>query len=343
MLATACYDHLVTCAMADMTGDDVWPDNHVILAGKSGTGKSAMLKVLGRYLGIPVVEIDCSNLSPAGYRGINLTHVYNDLEERLVESGLTRPAVLIWEEIDKLRSTVDEAGRYREMIQVDSLRFLDGALCGSDGTLDPTRILCIGCGAFGGIDQIRNPDLVSRIGFNSARNPSHGSGQYTPPSLDPEHLVKFGLITEFVGRFSRFALLDPIDHTVMRRIITESESSVYRRKVEQFRLHGVRLSFDEGALNAVADLTMKHPVGARGLRLILSRALAPWEFQLPHLAEQGVTEIIFNEAAVLGLKEPEIVRASSEEGNSIPLLEARRKAASKSPSQRDEGDDLCLF
>ncbi len=342
MLATACYNHLLSCAIADMTGDDVWPDNHVILAGNSGSGKSAMLTVLGRHLGVPVIEIDCSNLSPAGYRGTNLANIYSDLEERLVESGVTRPALLIWEEIDKLRDAGDEAGRYRRMTQTDALRYLDGATCGSSGSLNPSRILSIGCGAFGGLDRIQNPELAPRIGFESAHKLAAPNGRNTQPSLDPEHLVKFGLITEFVGRFSRFAMLDPLDQSVMRRIITDSESSVFRRKVEHFRQHNVRLSFTDEALDVVAKIAMEHPVGARGLRLILNRILAPWEYQLPLLAAMGIAHIEYTKAAVVGLECPVIHHAEGIKNNET-LLDVRHKAIQSEPPEEDDGDDISIF
>jgi ATP-dependent Clp protease ATP-binding subunit ClpX len=161
--------------------------------------------------------------------------------------------------------------------------------------------------------------------------------------LEPEQLVQFGLITEFVGRFSRFELLDAIDRSVMRRIITDSESSVLGRKMAQFGLHGVRLVFDGGAIDAVADMAIAHPTGARGLRMILGRVLGDWEFQLPGLTESGVTEICFDGRAIRGDGPPVITRAT-DRNVSESLNEARRKAGSYSgKAMRKGGDDLSIF
>lgn len=344
MLATACYDHLMQCAASDLMGGKVWPDNHCVITGPSGSGKSLMISALGEFLGIPVFEIDCSNLTPNGYKGRNLSQIINDFESSLVKGGKTKPALVVWEEIDKLRSCGDEAGRYHEMTQADSLRFLDGAFCGEEGTLDASRILNIGCGAFAGLDRIMNPELIPRIGFPTApdSHPIQPELQ-TARSLRPDHLVGFGLVTEFVGRFSRFAMLDPIDRGVMRRIIADSESSVLKRKMANFALHGVRLRFDEGAMNTVAEMVMTHPTGARGLRLILGRVLSEWEFQLPELAENGVTEIVFDQKAVRGERAPYVKNSPTHQAR-VSLIEARSKAGSYSgrPCNRDE-DDLKIF
>jgi ATP-dependent Clp protease ATP-binding subunit ClpX len=344
MLATACYDHLMQCAATDLMGGRVWLDNNCIIAGPSGCGKSALIQVLGDFLCVPVLQIDCTILTPNGYKGRNLSQIIDDLEKWLVQGGSTMPALVVWEEVDKLQSCGDDAGRYREMIQADTLRFLDGTMCGEEGTLDASRILSIGCGAFSGLDQIRSPDSIARIGFPTATVVGETEDHNRPGDpLEPEHLVQFGLITEFVGRFSRFELLDAIDRSVMRRIITDSESSVLGRKMAQFGLHGVRLVFDGGAIDAVADMAIAHPTGARGLRMILGRVLGDWEFQLPGLAESGVTEICFDGRAVRGDGPPVITRAT-DRNVSESLNEARRKAGSYSgKAMRKGGDDLSIF
>lgn len=340
MLAVACYDHLMQCAAAELMGGKVWPDNHSVIAGPSGCGKSAMIENLGDFLGVPVLQIDCTNLTPSGYKGRNLSQILDDLEERLVDGEETRPALVVWEEIDKLASCGGEAGRYREMTQADALRFLDGTMCGEGKSLDSSRILSLGCGVFAGLDQIRDPDSIARIGFPivaGGRGNSTSRRQAEP--LQPEHLEQFGLMTEFVGRFSRFALLDAIDRGVMRRIITDSESSVLTRKVTQFRLHGVRLVFDDSAIDAVAEMALVHSTGARGLRMILGRVLWEWEFQLPCLSESGVTEICFDGRAVRGEGAPVIQRKAERN-----VCEARRKAGSYPGKPMTEGgDDLAIF
>jgi ATP-dependent Clp protease ATP-binding subunit ClpX len=344
MLATACYDHLMQCAATDLTGGKVWADNHCVIAGPSGCGKSALVEVLGDFLRIPVFQIDCTNLSPNGYKGRNLNQVLDDFEKCLVHGDRTTPALVVWEEVDKLQSCGDDAGRYRQMVQADALRFLDGAMCGEGGTLNASRILSIGCGAFSGLDRIRNPDTVARIGFPTAAD-GHGNSavQHTAATLQPDHLVQFGLMLEFVGRFSRFAVLDAIDRSGMRRIITDSESCVLRRKMAQFALHGVRLLFDDSAIDAVADKAMAHPTGARGLRMILGRVLAEWEFQLPGLADSGVTGIYFDERAVRGDGPPSVSRVQSQQSCDL-LIEARRKAGSYAGTPLiKKSDDMTIF
>ena len=150
-------------------------------------------------------------------------------------------------------------------------------------------------------------------------------------------------MTEFVGRFSRFAVLDAIDLGVMRRIITDSESSVLTRKVTQFRLHGVRLVFDDSAIDVVAEMAMAHSTGARGLRMILGRVLWEWEFQLPGLPESGVAEIYFDGRAIRGEGSP-VIRRETERSVCDSLVETRPKAGSSTGKPYTKGgDDLSIF
>ena len=344
MIATASYDHLMQCAETDLMGGKVWPDNHSVVAGPSGCGKSAMIRGLGDFLRIPVLEIDCTSLSPNGYRGRNFNHILDDFETKLVDGGVTMPALVIWEEIDKLKITGGESGIYREMLQADTLRFLEGAICGEAGTLDSSRLLNIACGAFVGLERIMNPDSNPRIGF-ATESGVIGSSivRRSRERLQPEHLVAFGLIPEFVGRFSRFVALDPINRSVMRRIITEAQSSVLTRKIANFALHGVRLVFDDGAIDVVADMAVAHPTGARSLRMILGRVLADWEFQLPILANAGVCEIRFDAQSVRGNGTPTVTRNPSQKA-SESLIHARRKAGTYAgkPLVR-KSDDPTMF
>lgn len=228
-LAVACYNHFLQCACSDR----VCADNHVLIAGPSGCGKSAMIEALGGILHVPILQIDCAVLSPTGYKGRDLNQIIESLEERFVDGDRTRPGILVWEEIDKLRDDGFQAGSYRALVQCDALRLLEGAFCGSEGNLDASRILNIGCGAFIGLDDIRDSGRKSVIGFG---NPAGGKlatrlAEPLPPVL-PEHFVQFGLMPEFVGRFSRLATLEPLDAPAMRRVLVEAEGGVLDSLVE---------------------------------------------------------------------------------------------------------------
>ncbi|MCU0749401.1 MAG: AAA family ATPase [Akkermansiaceae bacterium] len=326
MLAVSCFKHLVACAAADINGGKIPPGNHCILAGPTGCGKSAMIGVLGDFLGVPILEINCAILSPSGYKGTTLNQHVAEFAGRLACGNKTSPAIVVWEEIDKLADDRSEAGRYRRMTQADALRFLDGAACGEEATLDASRILSIGLGAFEGLDRIRNPRTVPVIGFNGNADQEVKFDESGPDSeLLPDHLIEFGLMPEFVGRFSQFAALDPIVAGTMKRIICESESSALLRRIAYFSLNGVRLMFDDDAVDVIVAMAMAHPTGARSLGMILNKLLLDLEFRLPDLVAEGVFEISFDKRAARGETGPVLARESSRELRES-LMEIRRKA-----------------
>ncbi|MCP5542946.1 MAG: AAA family ATPase [Akkermansiaceae bacterium] len=337
MLSVACFKHLLGCAAADMRGGKMPPGNHCILSGQTGCGKSAMIGVLGDFLGVPIFEINCATLSPSGYKGTTLNQHVEEFAGRLAFGNKTSPAIVVWEEVDKLADDRSEAGRYRKMAQADALRFLDGALCGEDMTLDASRILNIGLGAFVGLDRIRNPRRTPTIGFNQTAG-SQFDGCGTGSELLPDHLIEFGLMPELVGRFSRFAALDPMDAGTMRRIIRESESSALLRRIAYFSGHGVRLVFDDDAVDVIAAMAMAHPTGARSLGMILDKLLLDLEFRLPNLAKEGVVEVAFDKRAAQGETDPVVTRDSSREGGQS-LMEMRKRAGTYITRPMPKGGD----
>jgi ATP-dependent Clp protease ATP-binding subunit ClpX len=296
-LACASYNHLFSCAHPDLETGKSWPDNHTLIAGPSGTGKSEMIRILCNFLGIPWYLVDCTNLSPSGYRGKNIENLINELEGHFASDDVLRdPCVVVWDEVDKLWDDKSEAGRYRRMVQTDCLKILEGAPVFDD--IDASKILHIACGAFVGLDKLRFPVPPAQIGFHST------TGQAKPPKgtknnqIKPEHFIQYGMIPEFIGRFSRFAVMHPLNKSELQTILTESKISFLRRKVDEYAMHGISLVFAPGAINRLADMAMAHPSGVRGMRQIITEVLEPWDYRLPNLASDGVAEIHFDEIAI---------------------------------------------
>jgi len=346
-LSVACYNHFIEVATADLAGGSgrVHSDNHTIIVGPSGCGKSAMIEALG-FLGIPILQIDCSNLSPHGYKGRGLSQSFDFIAGRLSDEDSTRPAIVVWEEIDKLCGYGGSAGgdlvidQYRAMVQAEALRFLDGAACGSEGNLDASRILSIGCGAFSGMDEIRNPEQKPAIGFGKIGGNRLVSECLAPlPPLLPEHLVQYGLLPEFVGRFSRVTALAPLDAVGMRKVLVDSDSSILKRRIAFFGLHAVTLVFSEDGIDEMVSMAMAHPTGVRGLRLVLDRVLGKVEFRLPELVAQGVIGIAMNRRAVRGEVPPVEMRADDGKAPESLLAVRRRAGCYRGkiiPTQKDE-------
>jgi len=278
-IANSVYQHLMQCARSDIHGGRVETEQHVMLVGPSGSGKSLLLRTLGEILRIPLYHIPCTNITPNGYKGKDFTQHLVSISERIVENQFTHPAILVWDEVDKLAlyqhgsSAAETAAVYRRMIQMDFLTYLDGTKCGDDDTMDSSRILSIACGAFVGLDMLRRPKSVPVMGFHSD---SMSAAEQSMEPLNPEHLIHYGLIPEFVGRFSRLATLDPLDTRVMRKILTEADGNVLARRKDFFALHGVRLEITDDALDALVAKAMALGTGARALRLVVDLMLRGW-------------------------------------------------------------------
>ncbi len=332
-LASACYCHLHACVVAESNGEFAWPDNHTLIAGPSGSGKSEMIKVLCAYLKIPFYQIDCTNLTPNGYRGRNMESVISDMEQKLVKDDESTPACLvIWDEIDKLWDDGSEAGRYHRMTQADCLKLIEGGKVSDN--LNTAKILHVGCGAFIGMDKIRFPLATPIIGFNPS--PIQIADSTHMAKIEAQHFIKFGLMPEFVGRFSRFSAMSQLLKSDMVKIMTESKISFLRRKIEQFERHGTKLIFSDEAVDELANIAITHPSGARGLRQLISQALAPWDYQLADLGASGIREIYYDKASIYDGNKAQVVM-----GAPFQVLPTVNEKAES--SDKEESDDFYVF
>jgi ATP-dependent Clp protease ATP-binding subunit ClpX len=345
VLSVAVYQHFLACANCDLHGGTVESENHVLLIGRTGSGKSLLLKTLGEVLKLPIFHIPCTAITPDGYKGKNFAQHLEGVSDVLVDGNKTTPGIVVWDEVDKLSlsnqggsESAENVGVYRRMIQTEFLTYLDGAKWGSCG-MDASRILNIGLGAFAGLDQIRSTSAKPSVGF-------HNTPFALEPVLEPikpDHLIRYGLIPEFVGRFSRIACLERLDHLSMRRILLEAENSVLARRRDFFALHGIKLQFSDDALDELVSRALLHGTGARALRHEVDQVLRQVEHRLPDMARGGVDTLVIGRDAVLGLS-PMIERMGGCKDLS-KLLEIRRRAAGgrKKDAKEEDPDDLCIF
>jgi ATP-dependent Clp protease ATP-binding subunit ClpX len=341
-IAVAAYQHLMNCAASDLYGGRVEAENHVMIVGPTGTGKSLLLRTLGDVLKVPMFYIPCTTISPDGYKGKNLSQHLDCIANLITDDEFTRPAIVVWDEVDKLSLYGDAdsaAAVYRRMTQMDFLTYLDGTKCGSEGEMDSSRILSICCGAFSGLDEIRNPNSKPIIGFQS--------GEITKrtqmPPVMPAHLIEYGLIPEFVGRFSRITSLDPLDQCALRRILTEAHGNVLARRKRFFALHGVRLEITDDAIDALVAKALLQNTGARALRLVVDQVLRGTEHRLPDMAEAGVTALVIDRDTMLGITPP--IEHKGQRMDLSTLIEVRKHAAYAKAGETaaQENDDICIF
>lgn len=345
VLAVAVYQHFMACAQSDLYGGRVEGENHVLLAGPTASGKSLLLKTLGEVLKLPTFYIPCTAITPDGYKGKNFAQHLEGVSDVLVNGNKTTPGIVVWDEVDKLSlsnlgasESAENAGVYRRMIQTEFLTYLDGAKWGVSD-LDASRILNIGIGAFVGLEKIRSMAGNAAMGFH---NTYHDHAAALEP-LTPEHLIRYGLIPEFVGRFSRIACLERLDHASMRRILLEAEGNVLARRADFYAMHGIRLQFSDEAIDEVVSRALKHGTGARALRHEVDRVLRQVEHRMPDMARVGIDTLIIERDAVIG-KSPIIERMGV--CQDLPnLLQIRRHAVGgkREETREGESDDLCVF
>ena len=186
-LAVAAYHHFLSCALGELSNWQVEPTS-VLLVGPTGSGKSHLLKTLRECLKIPMVFVSCTNLTQNGYKGVNVNEILERLENELVEDNRTQPAIVVWDEVDKLRELPSTHPVSTCGVQQDLLTYLDGTRCGKSGLLDCSRLLNVACGAFVGLDKLRRRDSAPRIGFvQSIPRFGFGPGRITGATLIPTH------------------------------------------------------------------------------------------------------------------------------------------------------------
>ena len=340
-LAVAAYNHFLTCAQAELVGNSPVEASALLLVGPTGCGKSHLLKTLRDCLGVPMIYVTCTALTQNGYKGTNINEILERLESELLEDGRTQPAIIVWDEVDKLRELPGQHPIASRGVQQDLLTYLDGTFCGKSGQLDSSRFLNVACGAFVGLDQLRNSDRPSpQMGFHAATDDSPKFETLDP--LTSQHLFDFGLIPEFVGRFTSVTELDPLDADSLRLILCKAEDSTMVRKKRLVELHGISLEFTDAALDEIIAKAIKMGTGARSLKRILETTLEGIDHRLPDLAAQGVTTIIISSETVRGEK-PALEKVSPEIRPLIRLHALRQRAGAYSQWKKKTVEELTAW
>jgi ATP-dependent Clp protease ATP-binding subunit ClpX len=301
-LAVAAYNHFLSCALGELSNWHVEPTS-VLLVGPSGSGKSQLLKTLRECLKIPMVYVSCTNLTQNGYKGVNVNEILDRLENELVEDNRTQPAIVVWDEVCKTRE-IPFSHPVTSGVQQDLLTYLDGTLCAKSGLLDSSRILNVACGAFVGLDKLRKKqNSAPRIGFvDSLHEAATSEPKETLEPLSTRHLIDYGFIPEFVGRFAAITELTPLDAITLRKILTEAEGNPLAVKKRMFEIHGVELRVTDCALDEMIARASIMGTGARSLKRVIHASLNRYDRRLPEMAAQGVTSLTVTAETIRGEK-----------------------------------------
>ena len=325
ILSVAVYNHYKRIEAQD-DGDDVEiSKSNILLVGPTGSGKTLLAQTLARILNVPFTIADATALTEAGYVGEDVENIIvNLLQDADYDVAKASKGIVYVDEIDKVARKGDNASITRDVsgegVQQALLKIIEGTVAAVPPKggrkhpqqeftkVDTTNILFICGGAFVGLDNIIKSRVgVKTMGFTAdiAANADERQIGDVLADCQPEDLLKFGLIPEFVGRLPVVATLGELDEAAMVRILKEPKNSLVRQYQKLFRYEGVELKFTAEALVAVAREALKRKTGARGLRSILESAMLNIMYDLPAMSR--VRECLISEEVVLRKEEPIII------------------------------------